>query len=60
MLGSGMKSFAGSVPLQRNRRMRGSRHGLNTRLGNAMRLSSTVIAATAMTTAIGIAANRLA
>ena len=40
MLGSGMRSFAGSVPLQHNRSICGSRRGLSTRHGSAMRRGS--------------------
>ena len=36
MLGSGMRSFAGSVRLRRNRLMRGSRRELGTKRGSTV------------------------
>jgi hypothetical protein len=58
MLGSGMRSFAGSVRLRSNRRMRGSRPGLSMKPGSGMRLSSgmmviVIVTATGATVMIG-------
>jgi hypothetical protein len=58
MLGSGMRSFAGSVLLRPNRRMRGNRRGRVTRLSSIVIVIA--IGATVTTTAIGIAGSRLA
>jgi len=64
MLGSGMRSFAGSVPLRRNKHMRGNRRGRSTRPGSGMRrmdagTTVTGIIGIVTTTATGIAGNWL-